>query len=83
MTAVRTTRRTALAALALLLVAGAFGATAGWSQTEPEMCRTVLDGAGAPVLDAAGRRVLTAASGPCPRPEVVVAVATANPRVHA
>ncbi len=79
MTAVRTTHRAALAALAPLLVAGAFGAAAGWSQTEPGACRAVLDGAGEPVLDAAGRRVLTVASGPCSQPMVVAAAAAAEP----
>jgi outer membrane protein OmpA-like peptidoglycan-associated protein len=75
----RAIRLAAPAALALVLVAGAFGAASGWSQTEPGVCRTVLDGAGEPVLDAAGQRVRTVASGPCPRPEVVAAAAAADP----
>jgi OOP family OmpA-OmpF porin len=75
MTAVRTTRGAVVAALAPLLVAGTLGMAAGWSQTEPAVCHTVLDGTGQPVRDAAGGRVRTVASGPCPRAEVIAAAA--------
>ena len=78
MDAVRHNYRIRLAASALLLAAS-FGAAPSWSQAEPGVCRTVVDGDGEPVLDAAGRRVQTVASEPCPQPQVVAAAPAKGP----
>ena len=77
MDAVRHTHRARLSASARLLAAS-FGAAPGWSQAEPEVCRTVVDGDGEPVLDAAGRRMRTVAREPCPQPPQVIAAAPAT-----
>ena len=65
---------TCLLGSAAFVLTASLGATPTWSQAGPEMCRTVVDGSGEPVTDAAGQRVLTVASEPCPQPQVVAAV---------
>jgi outer membrane protein OmpA-like peptidoglycan-associated protein len=65
---------TCLLGSAAFVLTASLGATPTWSQAGPEMCRTVVDGNGDPVTDAAGQRVLTVASEPCPQPQVVAAV---------
>jgi OmpA-OmpF porin, OOP family len=65
---------TCLLGSAVALTASLGGAAPTWSQqTSPEMCRTVIDGNGEPVIDISGDRVLTVASQPCPQPVVAAA----------
>ena len=64
---------TCLLGSAVVLTASLGGAAPTWSQASPEMCRTVIDGSGDPVVASAGQRVLTVASEPCPQPVVAAA----------
>ena len=69
------------AAGALALTVAAVGAAApdrAWSAAG-EICHTVMDSRGEPVLAQAGMPVLTVASEPCPVPEPVVAAVEPPP----